>query len=481
MDLSSSKKDLSRKQGSATRSHSVAALVLRNGAGPPPVVARIKFSSTVSIAVRAEIQGAHVAEGESGLPEVCYEGVGASATYVSPHGPLVGDTHGSLIVGDFKLVPFCISRKTGTSFVGVTNRRRYTVLSAQPWDWRANGEKPEEGLAMDLELYGTALTVQVRSATIMELKRCLQLQALREAEEDGNYDALHAQVTKAKMAGVDLEHIERGEEQLKVLRKQGWHINPGCEKETLRELMQWAKITHRNDADVNLECLADPNCPCNERENPGEVLNFVPDAVQSILGKNTDKRLFEAMVDAAIGVEEGSVWRAGGKFIFSAFNRNQSVVALTRMLSNYGKKDCAKMLLKLAGDSEKKYGGYVTAVQVNFHPSGETYHDQHRDIYSAKQRAGPNCTCSFRECVGTVCYSLGSSRICHLETAVDDLSAVKACGNDCTGRREKKWLHSGVAMFFNGPWNQNHTHGIPKSEAEVGPRISIAFLLGAAG
>ena len=36
-------------------------------------------------------------------------------------------------------------------------------------------------------------------------------------------------------------------------------------------------------------------------------------------------------------------------------------------------------------------------------------------------------------------------------------------------------------MYFNEAWNANHTHGIPAIEngQEVGPRISIAFLLGA--
>jgi len=122
----------------------------------------------------------------------------------------------------------------------------------------------------------------------------------------------------------------------------------------------------------------------------------------------------------------------------------------------------------------------VTAVQINFHPNGSTFHDQHRDIYSGKQRAGPNCTCSFRECVGTVCYSLGSSRMCQLDTMTDDTSSLKACGESCSGRREMRWLHSGEAMYFNAPWNQNHMHGIPKMENYSGPRISIAFLLGAA-
>ena len=111
---------------------------------------------------------------------------------------------------------------------------------------------------------------------------------------------------------------------------------------------------------------------------------------------------------------------------------------------------------------------------------GESFHAQHRDIYSAKQRAGqpvttnvnvevwrclkyltpvlvdvpkfpqafqyhtisdafgrslqehrvghsrtpsrvagPSCTCTFKKCVGTVCYTVGSSRQCLPETWVN--------------------------------------------------------------
>jgi hypothetical protein len=34
-------------------------------------------------------------------------------------------------------------------------------------------------------------------------------------------------------------------------------------------------------------------------------------------------------------------------------------------------------------------------------------------------------------------------------------------------------------MFFNEDWNNAHTHGIPQTDEKTGPRISIAFLLGA--
>jgi len=221
---------------------------------------------------------------------------------------------------------------------------------------------------------------------------------------------------------------------------------------------------------------------CNVEQNPGEVLEFVDGAVQDCLKEfgpdgDADKYLFQGLVDAALTVEEGCIWKAGGKFIFSEFSRNQSVTALDRMLSNSGQHRCAKMVQQLLRHTESKYAGFVTAIQINFHPHKGTYHDQHRDIYSVKQAAGPNCTCQFQDCVGTVCYSIGSSRRVLLETMTDTLSSIKSCGENCHGRREWRWLHSGNSMYFNGAWNDNHTHGIPPSEEECGPRISLAFLL----
>lgn len=71
------------------------------------------------------------------------------------------------------------------------------------------------------------------------LRCCLQGQALREALD---YDELLAQLTKAKAQGVELPQIELAEERLHVLRKQGKHVNSGCDKESLRQLMQWNKV-----------------------------------------------------------------------------------------------------------------------------------------------------------------------------------------------------------------------------------------------
>ena len=116
---------------------------------------------------------------------------------------------------------------------------------------------------------------------------------------------------------------------------------------------------------------------------------------------------------------------------------------------------------------------------MNFHTSNATFHAQHRDIYSAKQRGGLNCTCQFRACVGTICYTVGASRQVLCETMTDDLSPVTACGEDCRGTSETRYLRSGESMYFNEDWNNAHTHGIPQTDEKSGPRISIAFLLGA--
>ncbi|CAE7609784.1 unnamed protein product [Symbiodinium natans] len=243
---------------------------------------------------------------------------------------------------------------------------------------------------------------------------------------------------------------------LREMRKQGKHVNEGCDKESLRELMRWDKVTRREGSGDNEPCKVTPDCPCNEEVNCGEVLQIMPNAVQLCLrefGPEGDRELFEELSGSASAVEEGSVWKAGGKLIFSAFDRNQSVQALTRMLNNAGRSRCVRMLMQMVKYSEAEYGGYVTAIQINFHLSGESFHAQHRDIYSAKQRAGPSCTCTFKKCVGTVCYTVGSSRQCLLETMTDTFSSVKPCGADCTGRRERRWLHSGDAMYFNEAWN----------------------------
>ncbi|CAE7175910.1 unnamed protein product, partial [Symbiodinium pilosum] len=112
----------------------------------------------------------------------------------------------------------------------------------------------------------------------------------------------------------------------------------------------------------------------------------------------------------------------------------------------------------LVSHTEQEYGYRVTAIQLNFHPNHKSSHKQHRDIYGAGQKGGINCTCSFMKCTGTVCYSVGSSRQVLCETITDSRSKYETCGEECTGRKSYKWMHSGSAMHFNAPWNNNHTH-----------------------
>jgi hypothetical protein len=283
------------------------------------------------------------------------------------------------------------------------------------------------------------------------------------------------------MASVDMEQIAVGESRLKALRELGLHVSEGCDKASVRQMMSWGLVTCKvGSPNVNEVCTICDDCPCNVPVNPGEVLEIIEGHVQEVLkrfGTDSDRLLFEELVDAALAAEEGCIWKAGGKFIFSEFSRNQSALALERMFLKFNKHRCSQMLVELHRYTEEKYHGYVTAIQVNFHTHHGSYHDQHRDIYSVKQSAGPNCTCQFQDCVGTVCYSLGSSRLCLCETMTDNLSQINPCGPDCEGRREYTWLHSGTSMYFNGDWNNNHTHGIPPCEEECGPRISLAFLL----
>jgi len=127
------------------------------------------------------------------------------------------------------------------------------------------------------------------------------------------------------------------------------------------------------------------------------------------------------------------------------------------------------------------YGFNVTAVQVNLHPDGKSHHKQHRDIYGAGQKGGINCTCSFMKCSGTVCYAIGSTRGVLINTLTDSRSRYEACGEECQGRKQMHAMKSGSAMYFNTGFNNSHMHGVPPCEdpASVGPRISIALLLGA--
>lgn len=454
-----------------------------------PTLLKVVVTTAFDVRVDVSLKGARP-DGR-GLPTVCAANAAPSeAIFVAAlgGGALAGGaskgSKGSVQLEDFEEpVTFLVGHPGGLSYVGENGKNRHTVLHAPPWDWRVAGPKPTEGRACDFELLAGELRLTLRKQTKVELQRCIQLQALREAMQGEDYDTLRAQVTKARMASVDAGQIAQGDARLRELREQGRHVGEGCDKTSVREKMAWASVTSRlGELRVNEPCTASEDCPCNVEVNRDEVLEISDFAVQECLkefGPDGDRQLFEGLVAAALAVEEGCIWKAGGKLIFSEFGRNQSAVALTRMLCKHGQARCSDMIWKLLKFSESKYQGFVTAIQVNFHSHRGSYHDQHRDIYSVKQAAGPNCTCQFQECTGTVCYSLGSSRRVLLETMTDGISHISACGDNCQGRREHNWLNSGAAMYFNGDWNDSHTHGIPPSEDECGPRISIAFLLAA--
>jgi hypothetical protein len=127
--------------------------------------------------------------------------------------------------------------------------------------------------------------------------------------------------------------------------------------------------------------------------------------------------------------------------------------------------------------TEERYSVKVNAIQLNIHANEKSCHKQHRDIYGAGQKGGPNCTCSFVPAVGTLCYSLGSSRHVLKHTLTDSRSKFEACGDDCKGLKDYVVMRSDSAMYMNGKFNNNWSHGVPATETHCGPRISIALLL----
>lgn len=473
---------IERRDSTRRRVHCVAAQVLKKitpmAASAVPVL-KVSVTTAFEAKVTVSLDGAK--QDGKGLPAVCRAGTVAEAAFSAPRSQSKSGLKGAVKIGGFDESTELFIGPGGStdSWVVSKGHWKHTSTQAAAWNWKEAAEKPTEGQAADIELSGGEMKIHLRAQTAVELKRCLALQALRGAMEFEDYDSLRAQVTKARMASCDQEHIALGEARLKVLKEKGLHVNEGCDKASIRQKLNWDLVTSCVGAEeVNDTCKACEDCPCNVSLNPGEVMDIQDEHVQEILkasGPHADKVLFEQLVGAALAAEEGCVWRAGGKLIFSEFNRNQSVAALERRLEKTHPQ-CCKMLMELHSYTERKYNGFVTAIQVNMHTDGTSHHDQHRDIYSVKQSAGPNCTCQFQDCVGTVCYSIGSSRQVLLETMTDKLSNIQPCGENCQGRRERRWLHSGASMYFNGPWNDNHTHGIPATEG-CGPRISLAFLL----
>merc|ERR1711972_553033 len=84
---------------------------------------------------------------------------------------------------------------------------------------------------------------------------------------------------------------------------------------------------------------------------------------------------------------------------------------------------CGKAMRALMGFTEEQYGVTVQAMQVNIHPNEKTCHKQHRDVYGA---AGELCV--INPSVGTLCYSIGSSRHMKTRTMTDSRSRFSACG-----------------------------------------------------
>jgi hypothetical protein len=464
-------------------------------------VLKVSVVTAFDASVVVHIEGAKVSG--HGLPNLCRSGERGEATFVaatkSGKAQNSADNNGNgtiQISGLGNPVVFNVALSSGqaggaTSWVGSKGRFKQTVLNAPKWDWREAGPKPTEGKAADVELSDFKnLRINVRAMTAMELKRTAQLQALQESMKETDYDSLRAQITKARMASVELAYIEQAEVVLKEMKEKGLHVNEGCDKDTLREALLWSRVTSTTDMPgvfLDEPCDATASdCECNVDHRRGEELQLNDGEIQECLkkfGPEADKLLFEEISASALAVEDGCVWKAGGKFILSEFNRNQSYTSLVRMLVKHGKHRAAEMFTELVQHTEAKYGGYVSAIQVNVHPHGGTSHNQHRDIYSMKQSAGPNCTCQFQPAVGTVCYTLGSSRLVQLNTIADKMSNIEACCEGCKGRKVQRWLHSGNAMYFNIEWNNNHLHGIPAMPSPYletnGPRISLAFLLAA--
>merc|ERR1712217_63814 len=218
-------------------------------------------------------------------------------------------------------------------------------------------------------------------------------------------------------------------------------------------------------------------CQCNGGYAPqeGELCEVkygvIQEALQEIYPDDADKMLFKALVRAALAAPEGCVWKSGGKYVLSGKGGCQTIIAILNYLDAWDAM-CGKAMRALMAFTEERYGVTVSAMQINIHPDEKTCHKQHRDVYGA---AGE--LCMINPSVGTICYSIGSSRHMKTQTMTDSRSRFMACGEDCKGRRDFWVLRSDSACFFNRTFNNNWSHGVPPIDAKCGPRISIALLL----
>jgi len=398
---------------------------------------------------------------------------------------------GSLCVKGVPAVSFGVQAEAGRSdgarvnFVSAPHRQRTVVAGAENLELGSGMGAVGEGIVLDVSVSDGAqavMTVKVRRAKKKELSKLAQEQALVSAMERGRYSSLLAQISRSKMRKVEAALIDQASRMLKSMQpKEGTFLT----HKELNHFMKWKHITIPSGAEEVVQlCDGSADCPCNVGSaQPGELCEVLSDSVADALHGVApghvapDQWLFQALVKAALAAPEGCVWKSGGKFLLTNEDRNQSPTAIVGVLERDNQESAAgKGIRALVAHTEQEYGYRVTAIQLNFHPNHKSSHKQHRDIYGAGQKGGINCTCSFMKCTGTVCYSIGSSRQILCETITDSRSKYETCGEECTGRKTYKWMHSGSAMHFNAPWNNNHTHGVPSVEEPCGPRISIALL-----
>jgi len=461
------------------------------------VTSHVPGTSVVLELAQGELQ-----RGSTGLPEVLTEGK-TEAVELRSASAVVG----VLRVSDSPPIPFGVQVKPSApsrsnsfaaagalggrgpelvNFVSNEVRQRCVVAHAfGPLEAGSGMDATGDGIVIDAAIgpgSHAEMHVTVRKAKKKEITRLAQEQALINAMEQRKYSTLISQIARSRMRKVETALIDQAGRVLKSIKMPDVLFMSHKE---LSKLMSWKRVTvAAGTSDETSPCSAGADCPCNAGQAEfGEVCDVTNGMIDRALAgvapthMSADKWLFKALVKAALVAPEGCVWKSGGKFILSNEDRNQSASAIVNVLEREGSDcDAGKAMRALVAFTEEEYRFRVTAIQLNFHPNNKSSHKQHRDIYGAGQKGGINCTCSFMKCTGTVCYSIGSSRQVLTETITDSRSKYTPCGDDCTGSKTFHWLHSGSAMFFNAPFNNNHLHGVPPMEEASGPRISIALL-----
>lgn len=477
----------------ASRAASQGAVARRSSNGSSAVT-----RSQLAITVTTDLEGiefdVHLTEGEPERRSEAFPATlpkGSTTVSYRSGGSIVGEVR----VANVPAVPFGVQVEGAKSaatpgarinFVATELRQRTLVAGAGQLEIGSGMGARGEGTTVDVTIrdgWSTTMIVIIRRAKKKELTKLAQEQALVAAMDKGRYSSLLAQISRSKMRKVPAALIEQANRLLKSIQPADGTFMTHNE---LSKLMRWKRVTcpAGGTEDTVHTCSACEECPCNAGQaQAGETCEVrggqVHEALDGVAPNEVpaDMWLFKALVKAALNASEGCVWKSGGKFLLSNEERNQSPTAIVNVLERDNQEtDAGKGIRALVAYTEREYGFRVTAIQLNFHPNQKSWHKQHRDIYGAGQKGGIECTCSFMKCTGTVCYSLGSSRQVLCETIADKRSKYEACGEECTGRKTYKWMHSGSAMYFNDPWNGNHTHGVPQMEETCGPRISVALL-----